>query len=180
MIAPFTRGLKFKYPIYFAGYPYLVCGRKSLIKIGKNCRFMSYSYGNLIGLNHRCILATEKNALIDIGSSCGFSGVTIWSFNTIKIGNSVRCGANVTIMDGDAHLDDPRSGKSSPIFIEDNVWIGKDVTILKGVRIGKNSLIGANSVVTKSIPANVIAAGNPCRVIRSLTDDIINRLENKQ
>ena len=58
-----------------------------------------------------------------------------------------------------------------PITVGNNVWIGADVTILPGVTIGKGSVIGAKSLVTKDIPANVIAAGNPCKVIREITDD---------
>ena len=57
---------------------------------------------------------------------------------------------------------------AKPIEIGDNVWIGADVTILPGVNIGKNSVVGAKSLVTKDIPANVVAFGNPCRVIRKL------------
>ncbi len=55
-----------------------------------------------------------------------------------------------------------------PITIGDNVWIGAGVSILPGVSIGANTVIGAGSVVTKDIPANVLAAGNPCRIIRQL------------
>lgn len=58
-----------------------------------------------------------------------------------------------------------------PITIGDNVWIGGDVTIVPGVTIGDGAVIGAKSVVTKDIPANVIAAGNPCKVIRSITEN---------
>ena len=61
--------------------------------------------------------------------------------------------------------------KASPIIIEDDVWIGADVTILPGVRIGKESVIGAKSVVTKDIPSNVIAAGNPCQILRAITEE---------
>lgn len=61
--------------------------------------------------------------------------------------------------------------KASPIIIEDDVWIGADVTILPGVRIGKGSVIGAKSVVTKDIPSNVIAAGNPCQILRAITEE---------
>ena len=57
-----------------------------------------------------------------------------------------------------------------PITIGNRVWIGGGSTILGGVTIGDNSVIGAGSVVTKSIPSGVIAAGNPCRVIRKITD----------
>ena len=67
--------------------------------------------------------------------------------------------------------------KALPITIGDNCWIGGDVTILPGVIIGNNTIIGAGSVVTKDIPANVVAVGNPCRVFRQITeaDRILNR-----
>ena len=137
--------------------------------IGTGCRFMSKDIGNLIGLNHRCVLATgSRDAKLQIGEKCSFSGVSIWCFDSVILGNNVRVGANVTIMDGDAHQNDPRAGKNKAIEIEDNVWIGASVIVLKGVTIGKNSVIGAGSVVVKSIPSNVIAAGNPCRVIRPI------------
>ena len=57
-----------------------------------------------------------------------------------------------------------------PIMVGDNVWIGGHVCVLPGVRIGDNTVIGAGSVVTRDIPANVLAAGNPCRVIRPITE----------
>lgn len=58
-----------------------------------------------------------------------------------------------------------------PITVGNNVWIGANVSVLPGVNIGDNSVIGAGSVVTRSIPANVLAAGNPCRVIREITEE---------
>ena len=69
--------------------------------------------------------------------------------------------------------------KAMPITIGDNVWIGADVTILPGVTIGANSVIGAKSVVTKDIPENVVALGNPCRVLREITmqDSILAEME---
>ncbi len=57
---------------------------------------------------------------------------------------------------------------AQPITVEDNVWIGGSVTVLAGVTIGKNSVIGAGSVVTKDIPSNVVAVGNPCKVIKTI------------
>lgn len=56
------------------------------------------------------------------------------------------------------------------MIIKDNVWIGSDVVINPGVIIGENSVIGAGSLVTKSIPANCIAVGNPCKVLHEITD----------
>lgn len=57
-----------------------------------------------------------------------------------------------------------------PITIGNNVWIGAQVCVLPGVTIGENTVIGAGSIVTKSIPSNVLAAGNPCKVIRPITE----------
>lgn len=62
-----------------------------------------------------------------------------------------------------------------PIIIGNNVWIGAGTTVLGGVTIGDNTVIGAGSVVTKDIPSNVIAVGVPCRVLREITEDDINR-----
>ena len=84
------------------------------------------------------------------------------------IGQEVRCGANTIICDTDYHPDDWRSGAAREVIIEDRVWLGANVVVLKGVKIGRNSLIGANSVVTKDIPNNVIAAGNPCKVLKKI------------
>ena len=130
---------------------------------------------NFIGLNRRTIIATHsKNAEIIIGDNCGFSALVIGAKESIKIGNDVMAGANVLITDFDWHAINPEERRhgipeSKPIVISDNVFIGYSSTILKGVSIGKNSVIGANSVVTKNIPANVIAAGNPCRVIKTIS-----------
>lgn len=57
-----------------------------------------------------------------------------------------------------------------PVHIGENVWLGAGVIVLPGVTIGENSVIGAGSVVTRDIPANVVAVGNPCRVLREITD----------
>jgi len=91
----------------------------------------------------------------------------------ITIGADGLFGADVEIFDSDfhdLHPDRRHDGdqKMLPIEIGDNVYVGMGVRILKGASIGSNSVIGAGSVVTGQIPAGVIAAGNPCRVIREL------------
>ena len=58
-----------------------------------------------------------------------------------------------------------------PITVGDNVWIGENVTVLPGVTIGNNTVIGAGSVVNKDIPAGVVAVGNPCKVVRQITEE---------
>ena len=107
-------------------------------------------------------------AEVRVGNDCGFSGTVIAAFNSIILGDHVVCGANTLITDSDWHPEDPRSGAPKPVRIDDNVWLGVNATVLKGVTIGANSVIGAGSVVTANIPANVIAAGNPCKIIREL------------
>lgn len=139
------------------------------ITIGHNCSFLSKATSNLIGINRPCMVSTlTKNATITLGDGCGFSGTVIGAFLRISLGKNVRCGANTLITDSDWHSDDPRSGPPKEVIIEDNVWLGEGVKVLKGVIIGENTVIGAGSVVTKNIPANVIAAGNPCKIIKYL------------
>lgn len=139
------------------------------ISIGKHCQFNSSHTSNWIGVYSPCIISTIRvGAQITIGDNCGFSGTVIGSALRISIGNNVRCGANTLITDSDWHYDDPRVGKDKEVVIGDNVWLGYGVKVLKGVHIGENSVIGAGSIVTRDIPANVVAAGNPCKVIKPL------------
>lgn len=167
------RGVQIGRHNYFYGMAYFQRTIDARIEIGNNCQFRSKPHSNLIGINHQCIVSTMlPQAKISIGKGCGFSGTTITAFESIKIGNNVRCGANTLISDSDWHEEDARSGGAKPVVIEDNVWLGYGVVVWKGVTIGKNSVIGVNSVVTRDIPANVVAAGNPCRVIRQLDKNI--------
>lgn len=140
----------------------------SSITIGSNCRFLNRSYSNHIGINRPCIVSTQtRDASLIIGDNCGFSGTVLGAFKSVILGSNVMCGANTLITDSDWHPTDPRSGIPKSIIIEDNVWLGVNVTVLKGVTIGSNSVIGAGSIVTKNIPANVVAAGSPCKIIKS-------------
>ena len=142
--------------------------------MGDKIRIRTSPISNFIGLNRRSIIATHsKDAEIIIGDNCAFSAIVIGARESVIIGNDVMVGANVLITDFDWHsmkIDERQHGipKSKPVIISDNVFIGYSATILKGVSIGRNSVIGANSVVTKNIPDNVVAAGNPCKVIKSV------------
>lgn len=138
---------------------------QSVIQIGNHCIFNSSSKMNFRGINHPCILQTgASHAKIIIGNHVEMSGTSIVSNNSVTIGNHVLIGANCQIGDRDGHYERYKSSPK-PINIEDYVWLGMNVTVLKGVTIGEHSIIGANSVVTKDIPANCMAVGNPCRVI---------------
>lgn len=142
---------------------------ESEISIGSNAIFNSSHTSNLIGVYSPCMVSTlSRKARIKIGDNCGFSGTVIAAALKIEIGCNVRCGANTLITDTDWHTGDSRAGDDSPVRIADNVWLGYGVKVMKGVTIGENSIIGVGSVVTRDIPANVVAAGVPCRVIREL------------
>lgn len=118
----------------------------------------------------------EAPLFCDYGSNiyCGENlfintGCVILDCNTVTFGDNVQIGPSVQIYTA-THPTDPKvrlSGKESalPIKIGDNVWLGGGVILCPGVNIGNNSTIGAGSVVTKDIPDNVIAAGNPCKII---------------
>ena len=100
--------------------------------------------------------------------------LTILDVAKVHIGDNCFIAPNVAIYTA-GHPIHPEARNSMyeygiPITIGDNVWLGGNVVILPGVTIGDNAVIGAGSVVTKDIPASVIAAGNPCRVIRPITE----------
>lgn len=113
-----------------------------------------------------------KRMGVEIGEGCKFQFEVTIDYShywLISIGKNVTLAPRVHILAHDAstklHLGYTKIAK---ITIEDNVFIGAGSIILPGVTIGKNSIIGAGSIVTKSIPANVVAAGNPAKVICTL------------
>lgn len=161
-------GVKLGQGCRFYGLTTFHKARNASIRIGERCVFRSKARSNLIGINRPCIVSAHNEAVLTVGADCGFSGTVIGCFVRITIGDHVRCGANTLITDGDWHSNDPRAGSPMPVHIGDHVWLGVNVIVLKGVTIGRNSVIGAGSVVTKDVPENVVAAGNPCRVLRGL------------
>jgi maltose O-acetyltransferase len=97
--------------------------------------------------------------------------LTILDVCRVDIGDRVMFGPNVMLSTA-THPVDPvtrrDTGYGAPIKIGDNSWLGGNVSVLPGISIGRNSVVGAGSVVTRDLPDNVVAAGNPCRVIRSV------------
>jgi len=131
---------------------------------------MAPCLGNgMILLQARC-----PEAAIYIGARCCLSNnISIISTQNIDVGAECLVGDQVCILDSDFHEVDPRrrrlgTGLSRPVTIGRNVWLGSRVMVLKGVRIGDNSVIAAGSIVTESIPANVVAAGVPARVVKEI------------
>ncbi|MEV7429052.1 sugar O-acetyltransferase [Nocardioides sp. NPDC092400] len=113
---------------------------------------------------------------ISIGARCFANfGLVALDVAPITIGDDVQIGPNVQLLTPTHPVEPgPRRDKweaAEPITIGDNVWLGGGAIVLPGVTIGANTVVGAGSVVTKDLPADVVAVGNPARVVKHLTDD---------
>lgn len=158
-------GVKLGKNVSFNGHIIIDRFKGSYIEIGDNCTFNSHPIFNPRGCR-QCIIHTAKDfARIVIGKNSGFSGISIVARKEIVIGENVMVGADTQIGDTDDH-NEILGTEDSSVHIGNNVFIGMHCMILKGVTIGDNSIIAAGSVVTKDIPANSIAGGVPCKVIR--------------
>lgn len=134
----------------------------------------------LLGKSHKTFINPpfycDYGFHIEVGESFFANyNCTIIDVAKVKIGDNCQLAPNVSIYTA-GHPVHPDSRNSLyeygiGVTIGDNVWIGGNTVILPGVHIGSNTVIGAGSVVTKDIPDWVIAAGNPCRVIRKITED---------
>jgi acetyltransferase-like isoleucine patch superfamily enzyme len=172
-------GIEIGKAVALLGCPIVGLERDSKISIGSGSLLISRSSRTELGISHRVILRTLRpGATIRIGSDVGISGASICAATSIAIGNRVLLGADVVVADTDFHPADtvPRRYASLPeprpedgITIEDDVFVGARSIVLKGSVIGEGSVIGAGSVVTGEVPRGVVAAGNPCRVIRPLS-----------
>jgi len=174
------RGVEFGSFLCVRNRIYIRKEKDSEIRIGDNFLFLSGACINPLSRNIRGCLATNAGAKLTIGNNVGISSASIWAHQQITIHDHVNIGANCIIMDSDAHSLNPMHRRdtnidaqnkvNSPIEIGEDCLIGMNSIILKGVHIGARTVIGAGSVVTKDIPADCIAAGNPCKVIKYLNE----------
>jgi maltose O-acetyltransferase len=97
---------------------------------------------------------------------------TILDAGEVRLGNHVMVGPGVQMYTSAHALQAEARNEgwevAKPITVEDNVWIGGSAILMPGVRVGRNSVVGAGAVVTRDVPANVVVAGNPARVIREI------------
>lgn len=137
--------------------------RKLFGKVGRNCFVeppfrCDYGYNITVGDNFCCNYNT-----------------VILDCSPVTIGNNVLFGPNVSLfaVGHPLHWEKRNAGweYALPIRIGDNVWLGGGVIVNAGVTIGDNTVVGSGSVVTKDLPANVLAVGNPCRVLRAITEE---------
>lgn len=138
--------------------------KKMFAEIGDDCYIEPPFHANWGG----------KNVHFGNGVYANFN-LTMVDDCDIFVGNNVLFGPNVTVSAGihpiHPELRSKQAQYNIPIHIGNNVWIGANSVILPGVNIGDNSVIGAGSIVTKDIPSNVIAVGNPCRVLREINEN---------
>ena len=172
-----TKGAVIGKNIQIPGKVFWIISKGGKINIGDNLYFSSGDAVNPIAGNLHGVIYMDSDASLQIGNNVGMSSTRMWIHNSVNVGNNVKIGACVLITDTDAHPMDyitrrnsNKGTKSASVIIEDDVWIGAHSIILKGVTIGARSIIGAGSVVTRSIPADCVAVGNPCRVIRFLAN----------
>ena len=162
---------------HFYGLPIIQKHRQSVMLFGSNLNLRSSVRSNPLGPNHPVILCTwNPDAVLTVGDNFAMTGGSICAAERILIGDNVTVGANCTIADTDFHplrpeerTQHPQDGKSSPVLIDDEVFIGMNSLILKGVTIGCGSVVGAGSVVTRDVPPHVVVAGNPARVLKELS-----------
>lgn len=118
-------------------------------------------------------LYVDYGSHVRIGARCFANfGLMAMDVAAITIGDDVQIGPNVQLLTPTHPVEpEPRRQKweaARPISIADNVWLGGGAIVLPGVTIGENSVVGAGAIVTRDLPANVVAAGNPARIIRTL------------
>ena len=171
------------------------CDDEDLVREQEQCLEILYDFNHTRPSEKEKRQEILKSLVVELGENCyiepplhtnwgrhtHFGNNVYANFNLtlvddtdIFIGDSVMIGPNVTIATA-GHPIDPELRKkvaqyNIPVRIGNNVWIGARAVVLPGVSIGENTVIGAGSIVTKDIPANVVAVGNPCRVLREINE----------
>lgn len=175
--------------LYYAGQPELIADQLTYLE--KN-----FDYNQLRPSQQKEKQALLKQLFAEIGESCYIEAPfhANWGGKHVHLGSHVYVNYNLTLVD-DTHiyigdhvmiapnvviatgthpihpeLRPKEAQYNLPVHIQDNVWLGAGCLVMPGVTIGENSVIGAGSVVTKDIPANVVAVGNPCRVLRDISE----------
>lgn len=171
------------------------CNDESLMQEQTKCLDKLYDFNHTRPTEYEKREQLLKELLAEVGENCyvepplhanwgchtHFGNDVYANFNLtlvddthIYVGDSVMFGPNVTVATA-GHPVNPELRRkvtqfNMPVHIGNNVWIGANSVILPGITIGDNSVIGAGSVVTKDIPPNVVAVGNPCKVLREINE----------
>ena len=173
------------------------CNDEKLVQEQLKCLDLLYDFNQTRPLEQEKRSELLKEMFAEIGEDCYIEPPlrANWGGKNVHFGNGVYANFNLTLVDdGDifvgnnvmfapnvviasaTHPIHPELRRKQaqynlPIHIGNNVWIGAGAVVLPGIKIGDNTVIGAGSVVTKDIPSNVVAIGNPCRVLREINEN---------
>lgn len=155
------------------GMPVLRRHRGSQIRIGDELVLRSWFASNPLGVQRAVLSTWAAGAELVLGNEVKATGVTLCAQCRITIGNRVRLGAGVMVIDTDFHplaagdrIADPRAGRAVEVAIGDDVFIGTRSIVLKWTTIGAGAVVGAGSA--GDVPAGALFAGNPARMVREL------------
>lgn len=145
-----------------------------VVNIGHNCS-LGFKLAIRVGNGEILVQARNPGSVVEIGDRCSLSNnISIIARTRIELGSCCIVGDRVTILDADFHEINPDvrikhggPGKTEPVRIGQNCWIGTDAMILKGVSIGGDSIIAPKSVVTRSFPTRSMIAGSPAKLVKS-------------
>jgi acetyltransferase-like isoleucine patch superfamily enzyme len=165
------KGAQFGGPARFEGRPIISVAPNSRMIFGARLGLNSAVRANRLACFQPCVLRTlASGAELILGEDVGLSGTVVCAGKSVKIGKGTIAGSGAMILDNDFHRLDPAAGwvneyveNARPIQIGEFVFIGARAIVLKGVTIGDRAVIGAGAVVTRDVPADHIAAGNPAR-----------------
>jgi acetyltransferase-like isoleucine patch superfamily enzyme len=162
------------------------CETAQVFRFLRNKQSGALVFGNHVSVYAGCSFSIGVNGRCTVGDFTLLNGALVMAEDRIEIGSHCLISWNVGIADSDFHPLEPAQRlidaqalapffkdrpprpklKTVPVIISNNVWIGMNATILKGVTIGENSVVAAGAVVTKSVPANTVVAGNPAVVVK--------------
>jgi hypothetical protein len=165
------KGAQCEAGVIFWGRPVLSVAPDSVLLLGRNVQLASAVRANPLGCFQPCVVRTlAPQARLVMAANSGASGAVLCAGLSIEIGEGTLIGSGAMIIDNDFHVLTPDGWRTEnrsnarPIKIGREVFIGARAIIVKGVTIGDRAVIGAGAVITRDVPANSVAAGNPAVV----------------
>jgi acetyltransferase-like isoleucine patch superfamily enzyme len=167
------KGVQFHGSCVFLGRPLLSVAARSRFEVGEGVILVSAVRANPLGLSQPCVLRTMRpGAQLIVGPRVGLSGSVVCAAASIEIGEGTIFGAGAMVLDNDFHVPagqwdwELENGKTArPVKIGRGVFVGARAIILKGVTLGDRAVVGAGALVTKDVPAGLLAVGNPAKVV---------------
>ena len=165
------KGVQFEGRVMFAGRPLVSVADQSTFVVGRDVEVASALRATVLGCFQPCVLRTlAPGARLVLGDNAGLSAAVLCAGLSIEIGGGTLIGAGAMIIDNDFHVYSGQGWRTEmqagarPVKVGREVFIGARAIILKGVTIGDRAVVGAGAVVTRDVPSDHVAAGNPASV----------------